>query len=43
MQIKLDIENERLEWYKKLSMFAKWTIQNISDASAATHLNEKLK
>ena len=37
MYIKFDIENERLEWYKKRSIFAKWAIQNNSYALAATH------
>ena len=34
MHIKFDIWNERLEWYKKLSMFAKWATQNNPDALA---------
>ena len=37
MYIKLDIWNERLKWYKKRSIFAKWAIQNNSDAFATTH------
>ena len=41
MHIKLDIKNERLEWYKKSSIFAKWAIQNNSDALAATHIKGK--
>ena len=41
MYIKFDIYNERLEWYKKRSVFAKWAIQNNSDALAATHIKWK--
>ena len=38
MYIKFDIQNESLEQYKKLSIFAKWATQNNSDALAAkTH------
>ena len=32
MYIKLNTQNERLEWYKKRSLFAKWAMQNNSDA-----------
>ena len=35
IRIKIDILNERLKWYKKLSFFFKWAIQNNSDALAA--------
>ena len=38
MNIKFDIKNEKLDWYKKGSLFAKWAIQNNSDTLAATHL-----
>ena len=42
--IKFDILNESLEWYKKRSIFAKWAMQNNSDALAAkTHKEKKLK
>ena len=41
MHIKFIIYNERLEWYKKGSLFAKWAIQNKSDALAAAHLKWK--
>ena len=43
MHIKLDIKNERLEWHKKLSLFAKWAAQNKSDALIATHIKGKNK
>ena len=43
MHIKFDMLNERLEWHKKFSLFAKWTIQNNSDTLAATYLNEITK
>ena len=29
------MKNERLEWHKKRFIFAKWAIQNNSDALAA--------
>ena len=33
-----------LEWYEKqLSIFAKWTLQNSSKTSAATHVKRKKK
>ena len=35
---KIDIENERLELHKKRSLFAKWVIQNDSDALVAAHI-----
>ena len=38
MHIKFDISNEKLDWYKKLSIFAKWPMQNDSEALAATHI-----
>ena len=38
MYIKFEISNKRLEWYKKRSIFAKWTKQNIPDALAAPHI-----
>ena len=40
MYIKFDTQNERLEWHKKRSLFAKWDIQTIRirKQSAATHL-----
>ena len=41
MYIKFDIWNGRLEWYKKRSVVAKWTIQNYSDALAAAHIKWK--
>ena len=41
MHIKFGILNERLEWHKKRLIFAKWTIQNNSDALAATHIKWK--
>ena len=37
MHLKFDIQNERLEWYKKLSIFAKWVMRKNSDALAATY------
>ena len=43
MYIKLDIQNEKLERYKKRSVFAKWPIQNNSNALAATHMKSKAK
>ena len=39
--IKLDTQNEKLECYKKRSLFAKWAIQKNSDALAAAHLKWK--
>ena len=39
--MKFNIENERLEWYKKRVLFAKWAIQNNSDALEAAHINWK--
>ena len=41
MQIKLDIYYERLEWYKKRLLHAKWATQNNLDALIATHLKRK--
>ena len=41
MYIKFDIQNERLEWVKNRSIFAKWATQNNSDALAAAHLKRK--
>ena len=38
IHIKFDIQNERLERYEKRSIFAKWTVQNISDALVATQI-----
>ena len=38
MHIKFNNSNKRLEWYKKRSLFAKWAIQNNSDALAAAHI-----
>ena len=38
MHIKFNTQNKRLEWYKKRSLFAKWAIQNNSDALAETHM-----
>ena len=43
MYVKFDSSNERLQWYKKRSIFAKWALQNNSDALAATHLKRKTK
>ena len=43
MYIKFDILNERLKWYKKRSIFAKWARQNNYDALAATHIKRKNK
>ena len=45
MYIQFYTQNEKLEWYKKLSIFAKWTLQNNLDALAATktHKVKKLK
>ena len=43
MLIKFAILNERLKWYKKRSLFAKWAIQNNSDTLAATRISEKTK
>ena len=43
MFTKFDTYNERLEWYKKGSLLAKWAMQNNSDALAAAHLSEKTK
>ena len=42
MYIIFDIQNERLECYKKRSIFAKWAVQNSSDALAATHTKGKI-
>ena len=36
MYVQLYIKNERLEWYKKRSLFSKWAIQNNSDTLEAT-------
>ena len=41
MYIQFVTSNERLEWYKKRSLFAKLSIQNNSDALAATHIKRK--
>ena len=41
MNIKFDIQNERLEWFKKLPLFAKWEIQNNSDIFLVMHLKWK--
>ena len=41
MYIKFDIKNEKLEWYKKRTLFAKWAVQNNSDALAAAHIKQK--
>ena len=38
MHIKFDISNESLEWYKKGSLFGKWTMQNKWEALEITHL-----
>ena len=46
MYIKFDIKNEKLEWYKKRSVFAKCVIQNNSNALAnalAMHSNAHMK
>ena len=40
MHTKFVIKNEKLEWYKKRSLFTKWVMQNKSDTLAATPLNE---
>ena len=38
MYVKFDIESERLEWYKKRSLFAKWKIQKqFRCISSSTH------
>ena len=41
MHIKFDVLNERLEWYKKPSIFTKWVIQNNSDSLEATYIKWK--
>ena len=41
MDIKFDTKEERLDWYKKRSLFAKWTIQNNFDALAVTDIKGK--
>ena len=41
MYIQFDIENERLEYYKKHLLLTKLTIQNYSDTLEATHLKRK--
>ena len=41
MYVKFDIKNEKVEWYQKRLIFAKWAIQNDSDALAATHKKGK--
>ena len=41
MYIKFNTQNERLEWYKTRSLFAKWAIQNNSDAIAAIQIELK--
>ena len=33
----LKLASERLEWYKKRSIFAKWATQNNADALVATN------
>ena len=38
MRIKLNTSSESLEWHKKRSLFAKWAIQNNSDALATAHI-----
>ena len=40
MHINFDILNERLEWHKKRLIFAKWAIQNNSDALAITKITQ---
>ena len=41
MHIKFVIKNEKLEWYEKRSLFAKWATQNNSDTLAAIHIERK--
>ena len=41
MHIKFDVQNEKLELYKKRSLFGNWVIQNNPDTLAATHLKRK--
>ena len=41
MDIKIDIQSERLEWYKKRSLFSKLATLNNSDILADTHLKGK--
>ena len=43
MSVKFNILNRRLEWYKTRSIFAKWVMQNNSDALVATHIKWKKK
>ena len=43
MYIKFNTKNERLEWYKKRSLSAKWAIQNNSDMIGATRLKNKIE
>ena len=38
MHMKFDIQDERLEWHKKHSIFTKLAIQNNSDVLAAIHI-----
>ena len=42
MLIKFDIKNERFEWYKKSSLFAKLDKQHNSETLAATYSNERM-
>ena len=37
MHVKFYALNERLEWYKKRSLFAKWVIQKNSGTLAVIH------
>ena len=44
MHIKFDIENQRLEWYKKRTIFAKWAItKQFGCISSSTHKVKKTK
>ena len=39
---KFDIYNERLEWYKNSTVFAKWAMQSNSNSLGATHKKWKI-
>ena len=41
MHMKFNIENGMLEWYKNVSLFAKWAIVNSSNTLTAIQLKRK--
>ena len=43
MNIEFDNENERLDRYKKHSIFVKWATQNNSDALGKNHIKKREK